>query len=146
MLAGLGSALVYSMSIIVFKSCADHYHTTEILFFQNVLGAFIFLPFFITTGVMPDLQQWSISIGYAILLGIIVFGMFFYGLKHLKASTFSMITYIEFVSGIFLGVILLNEPFTWNMALGATLILLATWQLRKIENQSTDQRNVSTVD
>ena len=130
MLAALGSAFLYASSVILFKSESKHYSTYEIVFFQNALGSLVFLPFFFMTPQWPGLNDWMISIGYAVLIGVIVFNMFFYGLKRLPASTTSMIMYVEFVSAVLLGVFLLGETFTLNMGIGMTLILGATILVR----------------
>ena len=130
MTAGLGSSFIYAISIIIFKSSSHHYSTVELVFFQNLVGAILFLPLFLIAGIVPDVKDWTISIGYAMLMGILVFNMIFYGLKALPASTTSMIMYLEFVSAILLGVFLMDDPFTWNMGLGALCIIVSTLLLR----------------
>ena len=54
MLAALGSAFLYACSVIIFKAESKRYTTFEIVFFQNVIGAFIFLPFFLMASRMAQ--------------------------------------------------------------------------------------------
>lgn len=130
MTAALALAITYAASVIIFKKGTREFGSGEIIFYQNVVGVFVFLPFFLQAP-FPSFHDLSIISSYAILMGIIGFLFFFYGLKHLPASTASMIAYVEIVSAFCLGIFLLGESFSWNMLFGGGIIIITTMLLRK---------------
>lgn len=131
MSAALGTAVVYASSVVVFKKEAAYYKRMEIIFYQNLVGILIFLPFIITNEPLPNSSDITLAVTHATLLGTMGFFMFFYGLKHLKAATASALSYIEIVSATLLGVFVMGEKLTWNMFLGGAMIIMATVLIRK---------------
>lgn len=130
MAAALGTAITYSVTVIIFKKGTEDYTRTEIIFYQNLIGAFAFLPFLLMNRPIPELGEVGLIASYAILMGLIGFNFFFYGLKQLKASTASMLSYVEVISAFFFGITFLGESLTWNMVLGGGIILFTTALLR----------------
>lgn len=131
MSAALAAAALYSCSIILFKKEADTYTRNEILFYQNILSVLVFLPFVLWQNPPPAMMDIGISTAHGFILGTIGFGFFFFGLKHLPASTASALTYIEVVSALLVGVFYMQEELTWNMLAGGAIILGATGLMRK---------------
>ncbi len=131
MTAMLLSSLIYTITIIIFKKELPKYTPIETIFYQNVVGAIIFLPFLFFNKPFPTLPQASIGIIYGIIIGIIGFILFFAGLKKLKTSTASSLTYIEVVSAIIFGIIIFKETLTWNMIAGGLLIITSTILIKK---------------
>ena len=131
MSAALSMAITYAISVIIFKKGTATYSRSEIIFYQNLVGMFVFLPFILANQPFPILQDLGIIAIYAILMGMIGFSFFFYGLKHLKASSASMLAYIEVVSAFCFGIFLLGETFTWNMLIGGGIIIATTVLLRQ---------------
>ena len=131
MSAALATAIFYAVTVVIFKKESGNYSRPEIIFYQNFLGGFIYLPFFLLHRPWPIVSDLAISMSHAIFLGILGFNFFFYGLRHLKASTASLIAYIEIVSALLFGVFWMNEPLTWNMLTGGALIVVSTMLLRK---------------
>ncbi len=103
--AALFSALLYAMTIIIFKSKNKDFSPPETIFYQNFIPAFVFLPFLITNNPVPTTLDWSLGLTHGILIGIIMFMTLFYSLKYIDASKASMISYIEIISALFLGYI-----------------------------------------
>lgn len=124
------ASAVYAASLIIFKKSTEKYSKYETIFYQNVLGAFIFAPliFFFP---LPNLKQASIASLQAILTGLISFALFFSGLRKIKASTASFICYLEVVSAVFFAYIFFREIPTWNMMIGGVLIVTSTFVLSK---------------
>lgn len=127
---GIICAFLYACSVIIFKSKSKSFNPFETIFFQNFLGLFIFLPFFFIDLPKTSLQDISIGLTHGVMIGVVMFTAFFYGLKYVKASTASMITYIEIISAITLGHLILGERLTSNMILGAAIIIGATLLLQ----------------
>ncbi len=130
MSAALGMALMYALTVVAYKKEADFYSPLEIIFYQNIAGVFLFLPFLFWNP-WPSYSDLAISASHSLLLGVLGFYFFFYGLRHLTASTTSGLSYIEIVSALLFSVFVMHEPFTWNMALGGALIILSTALLRR---------------
>ncbi len=127
MLAAVGSASIYASTVVIFKSQAARYKSYEMVFFQNLIGALIFLPFFIIH--LPSAQVFDIGLGilYASLIGIVGFGLFFYSLSRLKASTASTLMYGEVVSAIILSYLWMGDQLSLNMMIGGSLILISSY-------------------
>lgn len=123
------SALVYSVTIVIFKKKSGCYDPLETLWFQNMVGFFAFLPFFVTTRPWPMAWQGSLGVAYGVLVGVLGFGLFFAGLRRVEASRASFLTYIEVVSGIGFGMVFFGERLSVHVAVGGSLVLLSALAL-----------------
>jgi len=132
----LFSAIIYAVTIVIFKQELKYYTTTETIFFQNVLGAIIFIPFIAINRPMPTLSQTGLGIIYAITAGMCTFYLFFSALKRLNVSHYSLLTYWEVPSAIFFGWLLFHEMITINIIIGGFLILISGFMLRHYETAS----------
>ncbi len=132
MLAALGAAVAHATAVTIFKRESDNYSRTEIIFYQNCMSVLIFLPFFLSAP-FPSLQNWTLAGSHAILLGIIGFNFFFFGLKHLRASIASAIAYLEIISALLFSYFWMNEAITVNMLLGGAVIVASTLLLRYLK-------------
>ncbi len=131
MMAMLLSAAIYALTVIIFKKESEKYTKYETIFYQNIIGSIIFIPFIFINKPVPTLPQVGIGIAYGIIIGIVGFILFFSALKKIKASTVSFLSYTEVVSAIILSVIFFQETLTWNMIAGGLLIILATSLIKK---------------
>ena len=80
----------------------------------------------------PRLLDWGLGVTHGVVIGIGMFTAFFFGLRHIKASTASMITYIEVISAMSIGYFVMNDHISNKMVIGASLILIATMFLQKL--------------
>ena len=129
--AGVLAAFFYSCSIIIFKSQTSSFSPFETIFFQNSLGVLVFLPFFLTNTPAPQPLDWTLGITHGVVIGIIMFGMFFLGLRKVKASTASIITYLEIIVAISLSILVMDEQLSLQTIIGAVIIIGSTLLLRK---------------
>ena len=127
MIAALLSSVTYATTVILFKSETHYYSRNELIFYQNFLGIFVFLPFFIID--FPNISTPDIGIGfsYGLVIGIIAFSLFFYGLKYLKAATATALMYIEVVSAIVLSYIWMGDRLSLTMIIGGGMIILSSF-------------------
>jgi len=130
MLAAVLSALGYAITVIIFKSESQNYNKEQIIIYQNIVGALVFIPFL---GALPEaqLEHIGIALGYGFLIGIVVFKMFFYGLHYLSASTTSSLMYLEVVSAVLLGYFILHEVLTPNTLIGGALIVTSSFLISR---------------
>jgi len=131
MSAMLLSAILYSTTVIIFKKESVKYDHLQIVFFQNLVGAVLFLPFFVTGFDVLTLHKATVASGYAFAVGIIGFGLFFFSLRRIKASNASFLAYIEVPSAVLFGVFLFHEVLTWNEILGGIMIIAASLMLKR---------------
>lgn len=130
MSAAIGSAFLYALSVIIFKTETPNYTRNEIIFYQNIVGAFVFLPFFILNEPTPTQSDIILGVSYGFLVGIVAYNFFFFGLKYLDASRASMLTYVEVVSAVLLSYFVIGDVLSWNMIVGGGCIILSTILLR----------------
>ena len=128
--AGIICAFSYASTIVIFKSRTNDFKPTEIIFFQNLLPAIVFIPFLFFNSPLPTLLDWELATTHGILIGVIMFLMFFHGLRKLLASVASMITYVEVVAAMLLGYFILGEALSGSAIIGGGLIILSTLLLR----------------
>lgn len=125
------SAIMYALSIVVFKKERKRLSSLETVFFQNIAGAILFLPFALHDRLSLDPLTITITLSYAVIFGIVLFWLFFYALHHLRTSTTSTIAYIEVLVAIALSVVLLHETLTLQIMGGGMLILLSTGLIQR---------------
>ncbi len=121
----LVSSIVFSLTTIIFKKESSNYSRTETVFYQNILGAIIFFPFIFINRPIPTITQTFLGILYGILVGTIAFILFFYSLKRLKVSHYSILTYWEVPCATILGIIFFKEKVSLNIVLGGILVLVS---------------------
>ena len=125
-----------AVSMVIFKKVSLGYSKYEMIFYQNIVGAIVFLPFvFIYPA--PNYAQVATAVIYSILVGIVGFVFYFSALKKIKVSTASFLSYFEPVSAILFGAILFGERLSWNMVAGGLLILSAAIMLKFGETKNS---------
>ncbi len=135
MLIALCSSLVYASTVVLFKSESRRYSAAGMVFYQNLAGALLLWPFFEWKS--ASMTDYGLGISYAILIGVLVFSLFFFGLKRLKAAVASALMYIEVVSAALVGYLLLGEPISLLVMGGAVLILSASYGLTAMARPTT---------
>jgi drug/metabolite transporter (DMT)-like permease len=133
MSAGIVSALFYATSFIIYKTEIDNYHRNEVIFYQNFIGTLVFLPFFIFNRPFPGVGDLTLMGSYAILMGIVIFNFFFYGLKYLKASQVSLIAYIEILSAVTVGILFMDDRVSAQLIVGGLFIITSISLLRYLK-------------
>ncbi len=121
------SALILAGTLIIFKSTLQHMSETDTLFYQNGLGALIFLPFLFAEMPSVPLTHLMLGIFYGFLVGVCAFGLFFYALKRLPVFHYSAMTYMEVFFGLLFSLVILREGLTVNLALGVLMVLTASF-------------------
>lgn len=131
MLAMVLGAAVASFANIIYKKESKRYSNFEMIFYQNLVGAVVFFPFVFVNLESLSLMKVSVASVYALLIGIVGFGLFFSAIKRINISTASIVAYLEVVSGVLFGVFLFGEVLSWNVVVGGGLILVSTLMLKK---------------
>lgn len=130
MILVLLSAMLYPLSVLMLKRDAHEFTTWEMVFYMNILGAVLFLPFFVFNP-LPTSTQIGIALLFGVTSGIIGFVLFYSALKRIPATLASALTYLEVVSALACGVIFFHETITITMIIGGLLVLGSTYLLQR---------------
>lgn len=137
MMASLASAFFHAVTVILFKSEGDNFSKNEILFYQNIIGFLVLIPFFQYSEATP--KDFILGISYGALVGIVGYGLFFYGLKKLMASTASAIMYMEVVSAVVLGYLFLEERLSPSMLIGGVIVVGSSFLLGQLKSVKSEE-------
>ncbi|MEM6842787.1 MAG: DMT family transporter [Bacteroidota bacterium] len=131
MSAMLLSSMLYAFTVLIFKRTSQEYTGFETVFFQNLLGGFIFLPFTLPYLSEIDIPTYGLIFLFSVSIGVLAFGMFFQALRKMRASTLSYLSYLEVVVASLYGVLLFYETVTVQFVIGGILIIVATILFKK---------------
>lgn len=126
------SAALFAVTAMVFKKALVHVKETDTLYFQNGIGAVVFLPFLLFELPTTPLPEVGLALVYGLVVGFIAFGMFFYAMKRLPLFQYSALAYSEVPFGVLLGVVVLGEAVTTNQVVGAVLVLVASFLAQRL--------------
>lgn len=131
MVAAILCALGYAITIVMFKSESHYYTQKQTIIWQNLVSSVFFIPFMFF---LPEVEVSQIGLGvfYGFWIGIVVFMLFFFALKHLPASTASGLMYIEILSAIALGYFIRNETLSIHTIIGGILILISSFLITRM--------------
>jgi drug/metabolite transporter (DMT)-like permease len=116
-------AIINAFVSVVFKKESSKYTKTELIFYQNLVGAILFLPFLFIDFNLLNFEKTSIGILYGFVIGILGFIFYFSALKKLKVSIISNLCYFEVIFAVLFGILFFGETLTWNMIVGGILII-----------------------
>lgn len=116
------SSLLYSFTVIIWKGETDNYSRAEIILYQNAAAALLFAPFLFINP-LPQTSQLIPALMNGVIVGLLGFIFFFSGLRQLKTSLASHLTYFEVPCAILLGVIVFKEQLSVNILAGGSMII-----------------------
>ena len=123
-LLGVISAFCYAIRILILKQHIGNYNGSMLMFYQTLIVSVLLLPVLF----FGDLSNFQSQLPYIILLALITTAightMLVHSLKHFSASTASIISSIQPISGIIIAYFILNEIPNQATYIGGSLILL----------------------
>lgn len=128
------SAFVFAGTNIIFKQALSVMSEVDTLYFQNGVGALVFLPFLIAEIPGAPLADLGIGIFYGVAVGLIGFGLFFVGMKRLPMFQYSALSYSEVPFGVLLGLLFLDEKITVNQIAGMALIVAGSFMAQRLRS------------
>ena len=120
------SAFVFSASALIFKNALGDHSEGEVLYFQNALGAVIFVPFMLVELPAATVTETGVAAMYGLLVGIVAFGCMFYAMKRMPIFQYGALTYLEVIFGVVFGLLWLQEGFSLSKGVGILLVLSAS--------------------
>lgn len=119
----LGSSAIYAFSLILIRK-ADVDRLTSTLW-QNLAGALIFLPAFISTLGRVPASSWFWASVNGLGVGTVGFVLVFSAFRSLPAAVVGHISYLEVVFALIWGALFFSEPVSWRLVVGGGLIILS---------------------
>jgi drug/metabolite transporter (DMT)-like permease len=121
----LVSAAFHALAIVLLKRARPGGSRLESTFFQNVVGAVVFLPVVLVMRPELTMIQLSLVVYLGLVVGTLGFTLFFIGLHGASTARMSNLAYFEVVVAIILSVVVLHQPIYWNTIVGGILIILS---------------------
>jgi drug/metabolite transporter (DMT)-like permease len=141
LLLAVFSAVIYS---IFLKMLTTHYNPVNIIAWQNLIGALLFLPLFLfidydaILSVKPDARLVYALTSLAILASSVAFILFAFTIKKLGVNRANVYGNLIPVVTVFASYYILGEIFTAKKILGIIIVLLGViaTQLNKLRKQT----------
>ena len=122
-LFGLLSAVLYAIRNILMKKKVAHYDSSMLMFYQILTITLVLWPVFFIFNFNPTVNDWSILVVLAVITTALGHTLFVKSFKNFSIGTASIISSIQPVYGILLGILFLNEIPSGRTILGGLLIL-----------------------
>ena len=139
----IGAALLFSLYSVLGTRTVKEIGTFAQTSISFIAGSLVLLILLVILD-KPIIQGVSADIPLVLYIGIVVTGggylFYFFAIRHSNASTGSITFFLKPALSPIMAVIALSERITWNMYIGITLILIASWFIimdkRKSEKKS----------
>ena len=122
---GILSAIVYALRNLLMKSKVAKYNGSVLMTYQTGIVGILLLPALGLTEFPQILSQWEALVTLALLTTAIGHTLFLMSFKHFSITTASILSSVQPVYGIIIGMIFLSEFPTWSTVFGGILILTA---------------------
>ncbi len=126
----LVAALANALMVLFFKKENLSMGVVQTVFYQNLVGSLIFLPF-LPMGLYIPFWKTLVSVVAAAFIGIGGYALFFAAMRRMSSSRVALLAYFEILTNIFWASLLLQEGVTLRTMVGGTLILTAAVLMRQ---------------
>lgn len=133
---GLLSAFIYSLRNILMKTQVDALQGSVLMTYQVGLTMLLLVPSLFFFDSIPVATAWPYLIGLGLVTTAIGHTMLLACFRYFSVSTASLLTCVQPIYGILLGMLFYQEIPSWSAVLGGALILAAV----AVEAWSTTQR------
>lgn len=127
--AGLSAAIAYAAFIILSKRALEDADAITTALYSYLVAAAILSPTLIWAKLPLDAFSWLLLLLMGALNTGLAVTLYFIGLSRLKAHEAAIMTYLEPVSAIIFGYLILSQQPTVHMLVGGALILSAQYVL-----------------
>lgn len=137
----LGIAVISeALFTLIGKRLSDRLSPLAITTFVTVWGFVLFLPIGLYQAVtfdfsIPSMGDWLSLVYLAVVVTVIGFALWYYGVSAVSTSTSASFTGIIAVSSLVLSSLLLHEPMGWNHLIGMGIVIGATILSARSESQ-----------
>jgi drug/metabolite transporter (DMT)-like permease len=128
------SAAGYAITVILFKKALESVGEADVVYFQNAVGAVVYLPFLIYGIVSAPARDIALGVVYGGTVGMLGFFCFFFAMKRLPIFQYGTLAYSEVPIGVILGVLILGESFMPNQLAGAIIVIAASLLAQRLRS------------
>ena len=120
---GVFSGVIYALRNLILKKKGGTYNGSSLMFYQAAIAGILLIPvlFFVEFNVV--LGQWKPLLFLALFTTAIGHTLFLQSFKNFSISSASILSSIQPIYGIILGILFLDEIPSWRTLVGGTLIL-----------------------
>ena len=140
-LFGLGAACVYAGIVIVNKKIHD-ISAYDMTIMQLAIAGIVLLPYVLLTqdlsGIVLSGKAIALLAVVAILHTGVAYALYFGSMQKLRGQTVAILSYIDPIVAILLSALILKEPLGVNGAIGAVLVLGATFASEIIDSREKE--------
>ncbi|MEW7290776.1 DMT family transporter [Aquimarina sp. 2304DJ70-9] len=122
-LLGVISAVCYSLRNIIMKTKVGNYNGSVLMWYQLVVVTFFLIPFLFIMDSSGIKEQWLPTLTLALFTTAIGHTLFLESFKRFSITTASIISSVQPVYGIIIGIIFLGEIPVFSTIIGGVLIL-----------------------
>ena len=122
-LFGIISALFYAIRNILMKKKVANYHGSMLMFYQMAIITLVLWPVLFLFEIHPSGNDWSALLLLALFTTSIGHTLFVMSFKNFSVSTASIMSSVQPVYGILMGMLFLKEIPSWNIVFGGLLII-----------------------
>ncbi len=123
-LFGLLSAVVYAIRNILMKKKVAHYDGSMLMFYQTLTITVLLWPVFFIFDFNPTVNDWGVLVILAVITTALGHTLFVKSFKNFSIGTASIMSSIQPVYGILLGMLFLSEIPSSRTLIGGLLILI----------------------
>ena len=123
---GLAAALLYTVAVVINKkvTAVDPFEKTII---QLASAAIVLIPYILLTEDISGIQLNALSIALIFIVGVIHTGLVYYlyfgSMENMSAQAVALLSYIDPVVAVIASWLVLGEPLTVRVVIGAILII-----------------------
>lgn len=125
LLFGLLSAFIYSLRNLLMKTQVDSLDGSVLMTYQAGVAVLVLIPFLFVREAVPGPDAWPYLIGLGVLTTAIGHSLFLGTFRYFSVSTVSILSCVQPVYGILLGVVFFREVPELSSIVGGVLILSA---------------------
>jgi len=126
----------FAVTVIMFKKALESVRETDAVYFQNAVGAVMYLPFLIAELGSASVPDVAAGVAYGALVGMAGFFCFFFAMKRLPIFQYGALAYSEVPIGVLLGVLVLKESFAPNQLAGAVIVVTASFLAQRLRSKT----------
>ena len=121
------SAAMFAVTSIRFKKALAGIRETDAIYFQNAIGAIVFIPFLLAEAGGARPLDLALGLIYGLSVGTLGFTFYFYAMKRLTLFQYGALSYTEVPLATLIAVLALGETIVANQLVGALMVLAASF-------------------
>jgi drug/metabolite transporter (DMT)-like permease len=129
------SGFTFAVLALLNKKLVKEISSLSIAFYQDLIAAIVLLILFYNQVPLLKPFQWFQLALLGVFCTALAHTLYIQGMKHLSASSASVIALLEPVYGILLAILLFKETMSWNYVLGGALILMGGYGMFGLEEK-----------